>query len=309
MVPLLSVEEAKSLASQYFPDGVEKVACAIGAAVRRSRLVTKHGWCARAGPRVVIRINSADAPTRQRFTLAHELAHVLLGTSPDILATNSEPFASDRSEEKKANQVASELLLPLEHIQSLLTHVPIDLRTIKRIAARAKVSDLATACRLVYLARDLNLESAGVAQFCGNQVDWVWTTSIRVGDHQALLDIWQHLSEREIDFGRFGWDNANTVTACRVSIGTLFFQVLTNSKASASTEAEWLTAERQFLFQGQHRIEASVTSCLGWYKKQTPHATRSAEHFLLEHAEKKWPHDRLGSARGKEWIDYHLKKR
>lgn len=69
---------------------------------------------------VAIGINSSHSPTRQRFTLAHELGHFLLHDGRPVIVDKSvrinyrderSSLATD-SEEIQANQFAAELLMP-----------------------------------------------------------------------------------------------------------------------------------------------------------------------------------------------------
>ncbi len=61
-----------------------------------------------------IYINSAHAPTRQRFTIAHEIGHVLLGHPPaDKLSTEEK-----KSIEAEANIFAGEFLVPYDSLKS-----------------------------------------------------------------------------------------------------------------------------------------------------------------------------------------------
>ena len=65
-----------------------------------------------------IRFRAEDAPVRQRFTICHELGHVLLGHDPltfsSVVDPESHDYAEDegKAREREAEQFASELLLP-----------------------------------------------------------------------------------------------------------------------------------------------------------------------------------------------------
>lgn len=63
------------------------------------------------GEKAAIGYNQAQHPHRQRFTVAHEIGHLLLGhtTKNFILDLNSK-----KSEEIEANKFAAELLMPLK---------------------------------------------------------------------------------------------------------------------------------------------------------------------------------------------------
>lgn len=72
--------------------------------------------------RPLIIFNTNDSATRQRFTIAHELGHHVLGhgTSP---RDTSNAFSSSNAnwKERAANQFAAELLMPADVIQLALS--------------------------------------------------------------------------------------------------------------------------------------------------------------------------------------------
>lgn len=79
----------------------------------------------RAGERWVIGVNSLDAPARQRFTIAHELGHMLLhGKQQDMFIDRSHAVVfrragkSDQSERREieANGFAAEILMPRDFL-------------------------------------------------------------------------------------------------------------------------------------------------------------------------------------------------
>ena len=108
----------------------------------------------------IVGINTLHAPTRRRFTLAHELAHVQLhrhelerAVHVDRGSLRRDALAAagvDRIE-IEANTFAAELLMPTELLRSALKGRSVDLeddRAVAALAKRFKVSDAAMRYRL-----------------------------------------------------------------------------------------------------------------------------------------------------------------
>ncbi|RVD18154.1 MAG: ImmA/IrrE family metallo-endopeptidase [Mesorhizobium sp.] len=92
-------------------------------------------------------INGADSKSGQMFTLAHELAHIWLGTSALSDATAA-TLSGHRREEVWCNAVAAELLVPLAAVRATLRpDEPID-AAMQRLARQFKVSTLVILRRL-----------------------------------------------------------------------------------------------------------------------------------------------------------------
>lgn len=69
-------------------------------------------------------VATIDSPERQRFTLAHELAHLEAGTlSTEV---HNSPDANDRPEERWANEFARHFLLPIDGLRQFLKDVDPD---------------------------------------------------------------------------------------------------------------------------------------------------------------------------------------
>lgn len=108
------------------PVNVEGLALALGIEVRYAYLDDSiSGMVERESPgRFVITINAEDTPTRQRFTLAHEIGHVMLHRSKigdgldDDQRYRSMPggkyhnTAVGPREETQANRFAANVLMP-----------------------------------------------------------------------------------------------------------------------------------------------------------------------------------------------------
>ncbi|HEV7423573.1 MAG TPA: ImmA/IrrE family metallo-endopeptidase [Candidatus Paceibacterota bacterium] len=92
----------------------------------------------------IIGVNDNQAMVRQRFTIAHELGHFLLGHDHDTHI--DERFDESNQIERDANKFAAELLMPIDFlkndIKSGITNVPV-------LAKRYQVSEQAMAVRLL----------------------------------------------------------------------------------------------------------------------------------------------------------------
>ena len=113
------------------------------------------------GVRPTILIKENDSLVRKRFSVAHELGHLLLhlrsGTDEIITTeadlfrigdTPSESWTPERRREYEANVFAAELLMPSELVRSYWEQIPPKERSIDTMANIFQVSDAAMAIRL-----------------------------------------------------------------------------------------------------------------------------------------------------------------
>lgn len=110
--------------------------------------------------RTVIGVNASHAPTRQRFTIAHELGHLLLHESrPMIVDTHlyrrdEVSSMGTKPEEREANGFAAELLMPAafveDEVRELVDQQPnvTARRLVEQLAKRFDVSPQAMEIRL-----------------------------------------------------------------------------------------------------------------------------------------------------------------
>jgi len=111
---------------------------------------------------IVIGVNTHQAPVRQRFTIAHELGHLLLHDTDELhvdrgfvvrLRSDISSLGLDE-DEMEANRFAAELLMPTSMLREDLEGREIDLtddETLRALARRYGVSAQALAIRLTGL--------------------------------------------------------------------------------------------------------------------------------------------------------------
>lgn len=109
-------------------------------------------------------INGSDTKAAQMFTLAHELAHIWLGSSA-LSDTGAKPARSLPPKEAWCNKVAAEFLVPLDALRAELSPGEPMPDTMSRLARTFKVSTL------VVLRRLLDTEWIGLADFETNWDD------------------------------------------------------------------------------------------------------------------------------------------
>jgi Zn-dependent peptidase ImmA (M78 family) len=110
----------------------------------------------------IIGVNSSHASTRQRFTIAHELGHLILHRGESfhvderaaIRFRNAQSSLATEPDEIEANQFAAELLMPEYLLSRELAKLPNELDpedAISILAKRFEVSEQALTLRLTRL--------------------------------------------------------------------------------------------------------------------------------------------------------------
>ena len=103
----------------------------------------------------LIFINGADFTSAQMFTLAHELAHLWLGTDGVFNLVDLQPYDDDV--ERFCNEVAAEVLIPGDELDGCWPSVAKSAEPFQALAKRFKVSPLVAARRALdrkLMARD-----------------------------------------------------------------------------------------------------------------------------------------------------------
>ena len=102
--------------------------------------------------RAIITVNSRSIPTRQRFSAGHELGHWMRDRGQIAFGCTPEQIDSEwtaNNPETRANQFASDLLLPTKLFVPLAKGRPITVETVRELSRSFQMSLTATAIKLV----------------------------------------------------------------------------------------------------------------------------------------------------------------
>jgi len=141
-----------------YPVKLGQIARELGVSINISSMNTGiSGQIMREGDHYLIRVNRHEARERQRFTIAHELAHFLLhksviDSSPDGIKDNV-LYRSGEPEriEYEANRLAADIVMPMNLVEKVLHEEfngVVTEATIESLAARFQVSKAAMEIRL-----------------------------------------------------------------------------------------------------------------------------------------------------------------
>jgi Zn-dependent peptidase ImmA (M78 family) len=138
------------------PASVEAYAEAAAAVVRADADLgpEESGWCFAKAGKQYISVNANQSPERQRFTICHEIAHIVLGLPSDHKALLWWSYAKRPPAEIWCDIFAAELLLPFQPFKTAANEVPIAMAAVETLAARFSASITATGSRFAAVNND-----------------------------------------------------------------------------------------------------------------------------------------------------------
>lgn len=112
----------------------------------------ESGWSFEHGGKYYICVNAKDQKERQRFTVCHEIAHIVLGLPSDHNTLPSWSYAKKSPEEIFCDIFAAELLLPYRLFKPVVDKEEISFSTVTNLANRFEASLSATGSRFATVA-------------------------------------------------------------------------------------------------------------------------------------------------------------
>lgn len=311
----MPLNKAKQLAEQSFPNGPEKLAAKLGIAVRATPLTGCDGWVLFGPAGTIIHLNSTLTVTRRRFTLAHELGHLLLGVPTIIGESIYDSLRSNSDEERRVNELASELLLPEKIVKESIPTVPVVASQLCKLARKAKVSELAAALRVANLAERSGLVNASVAFFNGGQFEWHWSRTLRMPGNTAakLLNDARKCHPRPFRALRKKTNDvivASIIENPSVGSSTLFVQLLPADVGNQLTNDERRRELESYLFRDDREFQMQLQGVFGAFHRRCENwDIESAVAAFYEEKAPRWDgarHMRLYSAKGREYVRLRL---
>jgi hypothetical protein len=230
------------------------------------------GWCLSSGNRSIVRINSNQSSGRKRFTLSHELGHLILGIPSIVGETYEQMLSSDSAEERRVNELASELLMPASVVQSVLQERIVVAGDLQKLAKRANVSDLAAAIRVCNLAPDIGLMSASVVLFEGDDVKWQWSRTLNIPEQSAHNLLIAARQASPTAFRQMQADGTAIVASIienpLFSSATVFVLRIPAELGLSLSHHEQRQQLEELLFRGDTKLLQQVSGLLGAHKNR-----------------------------------------
>lgn len=307
----MNVVKALEFARQHFPKGPEKLAEYLKVDVQFSPLGGCDGWCLTAGRKTIIRVNDTRVKSSQRFTLAHELGHLLLGIPTVVGETVEDMLGSDSAEERQVNELASELLIPTDEVTKRIGAPPVVAQALERLAKAANVSQVMAAIRVANLAEQIGLVNAAVIQFEEDEIKWMWSATIRMSRATAIK-LRDQARGAKPDAFRHRKEDGDVIVASMIEnpkfqTSTLFVQLLPPEHGLVHSHDERRRQLESQLFSKGDKLRPEVEGCFGAFKPKVAGLTlKQAETAFWERYHDRFKKSTMTSHAGTEYVRLRL---
>jgi len=312
---MTSIDQAKKFAEAHFPEGPERLAEKLAIKIYHGTLTGCDGWALSGPAGKLIRINSSVSATRQRFTLAHELGHLLLAIPTVVGESLYDSLKSGSDEERRVNDLASELLLPESVVRQYVPSVPIVASQLKRLAAKAKVSQLSAAIRVANLAEEIGLVNASVVFFQNGTFEWHWSKTLTMTPQDAV-DLFQAAKRDHPKPARIPQQDDVIVASLLSNTGfaseTLFVQLLPAATGNSLSKEELKKQLEEFLFKDDNEFRMQLQGVFGAFLPKCKDESLEVA-FAEFYASKvsRWQghrRTRLDSIKGRQYVRLRLEE-
>jgi hypothetical protein len=211
---------------------LDAIAFSLGASIKRRRLDGCEARLVASGDKAIITVDSQSIPTRQRFSIAHEIGHWRLDRGRGgFLCTKDDLSPRDgaaRDGETLANNFASQLILPDYLFNPYAIGKLISWDSAEKIATNFNASLTATAIKLV---RNASIPAWLV---CHRQrgTAWFFKSAAVPDDLYLRKDLHEDTDGFELLFGE-----VNARTRVKLESGSLWFSNRDASRYQVRTQS------------------------------------------------------------------------
>lgn len=315
---MISAERAKRFTEKHFPSGPEKLAEKLGVDIQESPLAGCDGWVLSGPAGIIIRLNNKASLTRRRFTLAHELGHLLLDVPTIVGERIYDSFRNNSAEERKVNDLAAELLLPESVVRKYFPSVPVVAAELKKLARKANISELAAAIRVTNVAAAIGLINASVFFFKNDVLEWHWSKTLEVESPSEAGDLLKQARASYPAPVRIQQTGTNEVVVASLinnrgsGFATLFVQLLPADSGNAFSREEVRQRLEQFLFENDSQFRTHLQGVFGYFLPRCKGLKLEAglEQFYREKVSRLEGErrKRLESEKGREYVRLRLQE-
>ena len=142
----------REVGSLELPPSIELFAQRIGGVIRLESDLSQGepGYSFESKGKYFICVNENDSEQRRRFTVCHEIAHIVL----DLPSQHSSPwwsYAKRPNNEIRCDEFAAELLLPKKLFEPMVQSEPVSFSTIDKLGQQFMASTTATGSRYAFM--------------------------------------------------------------------------------------------------------------------------------------------------------------
>jgi hypothetical protein len=188
-------------------------------------------------------------------------------------------LSSDLDEEKRVNQIASEILLPHSIVKQVIPDLPVVSAALKRLAKKANVSELAAAIRVCNLAAEIGMVNASVVFFDEGAIRWQWSRTLSMPEETAM-QLLEEARGTAPDVYRFEREEGDVIVGSIIEnpnfgSATLFVQLLPKSLAMNISHHERKEQLERILFDNNPNLRSRVSGFFGGNKVRLSRLTKS----------------------------------
>lgn len=310
---MISPDDAIIVAREAFPRGPEILVEKLNVHVEYRPLGGCDGFCISSNDNAVIFLNKGVSSNskRLRFTLAHELGHLILGIPSVVGETLADMLSSDDLAERRVNEFAAELLIPKSVVEATVSEIPVVAQVLVRLAQKANVSDVSAALRVADLAKELGLANASVVHFDRNGIKWQWSRTGKIANRMACFLLEKAQETFPVAYRHDEGDGtvtvASTIENSFFDTATLFVQRLPTGSAHNITSDERRKQLEEILFADDAAMSRQMSGFIGALKNRI--AGLSLEEIAVDfwtRYESSLQNTSMNSAEGREYVSLRI---